>query len=176
MDRLSEIRLVRGVANDSIPWQAWQERFSVLLKSGSADLYPEKLNVNLATRQEIMDFLTNRQLDPGNLTQATIKDQQADINGYADNAEEIANLLVPEEGPRFPWDKATLEQVLRDTLKDKIKPKIWKQVFSLHNQFYLVQITTAVNEVDARLEALVKVPRNNLRIGKNVTVLHLLLQ
>ena len=175
LDRLSEIRLVRGVVDSRIPWEAWQARFAVLPKSKAGKLYPETLNVNLASREEIVDYLEQRGLD-ANLGSTDNPTQKA-INKYADNAQDIAELLVPESPleSRTKYNKNSLEEKLGQ-LKGSIDSRTAPELFSFFSQHYRVQITTEFNEVEARLDALVNVPRNVLRIGTTAKVLHITLE
>ncbi|MCZ6628100.1 MAG: type II secretion system protein GspK [SAR324 cluster bacterium] len=175
LDRLSEIRLVRGVADSGLAWVDWERHFSALQKSTKSDLYPEKLNVNLATQDEIITYLQRRRIEDFAFKSTTDRDLQKNINAYADQAAAIAELLVPEDegGNRLPYDKASLEQRLRGVVG--INFKIATQIFSFKNEYYRVQLTTSVNEVDAVLEALIHVPRDNFRIGQRVKVLFITL-
>ena len=144
-------------------------------KSTKSDLYPEKLNVNLATQDEIITYLQRRRIEDFAFKSTTDRDLQKNINAYADQAAAIAELLVPEDegGNLLPYDKASLEQRLRGVVG--INFKIATQIFSFKNEYYRVQLTTSVNEVDAVLEALIHVPRDNSRIGQRVKVLFITL-
>lgn len=112
-----------------------------------------------------------RKIDP-EIVGTEFKDTQIGINAYADNAAEIALVLVPEEGERPRFTMASLTKALKDNFTPvTINSSFAKEVFSTFNQFYRVRITTAMNEVEARLEVVLKVPRNLNRTGKKVEVL-----
>ena len=50
LDRLNEIRLVKGVRESRIPWAEWRKRFTALPRDSSAGFYfREKININIAS-------------------------------------------------------------------------------------------------------------------------------
>jgi len=170
LNRLTEIRLVRGVMESGISWSQWEAYFSEPLPPKPGVFYPEKLNVNLASHTEIVDFLKMRQFsDPDTLGGAAAVEQKS-INAYAENAEEIALVLVPEEGERLRFNMASLKEELKNKVPT-VNSKIADKVFSTFNQFYRVRITTAMNDVEARLEVVLHVPRTAARTGTRVEVL-----
>lgn len=171
LNRLTEIRLVRGVVESGISWSQWEANFSVLpVDQTGVELYPEKLNVNLASRSEIVVFLKMRRFsEPDTLGGAAAVEQKS-INVYAENAEEIALVLVPEEGERLRFNMVSLKEELKNKVPT-VNFKIADKVFSTFNQFYRVRITTEMNDVEARLEVVLHVPRNPNRTGKRVEVL-----
>ena len=169
LNRLTEIRLVRGVVESGISWSQWEAYFSEPLPPKPGVFYPEKLNVNLASHTEIVDFLKMRKFDDPKIVGTDFQDVQTDLNNYADKAEDIALVLVPEEEQRPKFPPQTLNSVLSTV--PGINPKIANQVFSTFNQFYRVRITTEMNDVEARLEVVLHVPRNPNRTGKRVEVL-----
>ena len=174
LDRLSEIRLVRGVVESGIPWEDWRRNFAVLDKSTKLDLYPEKLNVNLATHEEIIIFLERRRFI-ADLEVAENDDSQEKLNAYADRAEEIADLLAPETGSRETLDVLSLDRLMK-SLGGSINSKFARKIFSLKNEYYRIGLTTAMNEVDAHLEALVRVSRDAARVGSSAQVLYISLK
>lgn len=173
LDRLSEIRLVRGVVKSHLPWFEWQQRFSVLPKSKKSEPYPEKLNINVASREEIQAFLEQREMDDmtGLGTDQVV---QANVNNYAGRAAEIAEQLGPENPleSREPIDSKILNTKIKAL---QLNTATAKQLFSFHNEYYRIRITTSFNDVDALLEALVNIPRSNNRIGTVARVLHMTL-
>ena len=169
LNRLTEIRLVRGVMESGISWSQWEAYFSEPLPPKPGVFYPEKLNANLASHTEIVDFLKMRKFDDPKIVGTDFQDVQTDLNNYADKAEDIALVLVPVEEPRPKFPPQTLNSVLSTV--PGTNPKIANQVFSTFNQFYRVRITTEMNDVEARLEVVLHVPRNSNRTGKRVEVL-----
>lgn len=175
LDRLSEIRLVRGVVESEVPWGTWQNRFSVLPKTGG-ELYPEKLNVNLATRGEIQAFLERRGMEDMVGLSSTDRDQQSAINKYAERAVTIAERLAPEDPQaKHPtYDSNSLKQELRSI--GGLNVSYANNLFSFANENYRLRIITSFNDVDARLEAKINIARNKTGIGTSARVFYMTLQ
>ncbi len=175
LDRLSEIRLVRGVKESRLPWKDWRDNFTALPKSTSGALYPEKLNINMASREEIKDFLAKHQYDGVDSEWGSVeRGAQEGFNKYAHNADAIANLVVPEEGTRTLFDKASLQTVLRE-IPDLSSTKISDKIFAYASEYFRVNLTMNVNEVDSHLRALVRVIRTPMGVGQEVQVLRFVL-
>jgi type II secretory pathway component PulK len=176
LERLSEIRLVRGVADSRIPWEIWRSRFSIREPSaGESNLYPGLLNVNGATRDQIVAFLEARRLDPATTNQlsGTLKDRQIALNDYAENADLIASALIPGD---------VLSQVLSQELTTSdikarlgsvpgINPNYSNQVFSTSDEYFRVRIVTQVGQMQAELEAVLYTPRKGDRTAREAKVL-----
>ncbi|HUJ77312.1 MAG TPA: hypothetical protein VL359_20775, partial [bacterium] len=72
LERLEEMRLVLGYDTYHLPWRDMEASLAALPKSSGAELYPEKLDVNIASRDEIVRYLTDRNIDdPAVLADAT---------------------------------------------------------------------------------------------------------
>jgi type II secretory pathway component PulK len=164
LERLSEIRLVRGVADSRIPWEIWRSRFSIREPSaGESNLYPGLLNVNGATRDQIVAFLEARRVEdsitdalPGSLT-----DIQKALNEYAKNAEEIVQELIPEESLALVLPRSLTQSDIQGRLKQLgLKPLQSTQVFSTFDEYFRVRIVTQVGQMQAELEAVLHTPRN----------------
>ena len=174
LDRLDEIRLVRGVREGRVLWGEWQRRFTVLPKGTPKPNYfmNEKINVNIASRQEISDFLAKREVvDPVIFQNIATQKIQEGINKYSERAEEIAERFVPEEGEER---KAFSEKELGDELKNMgFSDKYGiDHLFSTINRYYRVSLVTEVGRVQTRLEALLSVTRDpNTRTGQNSEVI-----
>ncbi len=170
IDRLTEIRLVRGVRESRIPWREWETRFTALPRANpSAGHYlTEKINVNVASEQEITQFLEHRDADLNQI--GGFQTAQKGINRYAERAEEIAAFFAPEEGDREVFDKTTLQRALEEIgFEDEYGVK---HLFSTVNRYYRIAVVTEVGDVQARLEAMLHVPRNeDTRTSISVNVL-----
>ena len=171
IDRLTEIRIVRGVRDSRISWREWETRFTALPRSGEGGFFnPEHINVNLATQAEIIAFLQHRHMDPALIESQAYRPIQEGINRYVDDAEQIAERFAPEEGDREVFDKATLTQALREIGFDDIYGVTY--LFTTINQYYRISVVTEVNDVQARLQAMLHVQRNESdRTGSIVNVL-----
>lgn len=174
LDRLDEIRLVRGVWESRFPWIVWQKYFSALPKSGrTGGLYPEKLNINMATPEEIKAFLENRHFDDLGQLGATEKDFQEKLNAYAETVDDIVKAIIPEEEEtRVVFDKKTLEKALR-AIPGLESIRIGDKLFAFATEYYRIKLVMNVNEVDTRLQALVRVVRTPAGLGQQVDVLRL---
>lgn len=161
LDRLTELRLVRGIEESRIPWEQWRRHFTVWGDTPDNNNYPGRINVNTATRQQIIEFLEVRRMveaQMGELDSTQNDFQDSAINEYADRAEAIADALIPENGPRTRYDQRTLTAVLAQ-VKVNNSWNYVQQVFTLVSQTYRVSLTTAVDGVQAHLEAVVHTPR-----------------
>lgn len=168
LERLEEIRLLRGFEEARLPWPEIEKRFIVRAKSGKSDLFPEKLNVNLASRQEIVEFLEARYLNTP-LPDGSLDFTRKAINTYAERAEDVAKALVPEDGERPKYDAKAIISTLNAA---GLNGNVAAQVFSPISQYYRVRIITEVGSIQARLDALVYVNRNaSDRTGKSAEVL-----
>lgn len=167
LDRLEEIRLLKDYPGPRLPWNEMVRRFSVRVKSSKNDLYPEKLNANLATREEIVDYLTARNI-PTTLPDGTLDATRKEINKYAENAEGIANALVPDGQQRPVYTDGAIKSAITAA---GFNGNAATQVFSSFSQYYRVSITTEVNGIQANLTAIVYVVRNSTdRTGKSAEV------
>lgn len=189
LDRLSELRLVRGVAESRVPWPEWEARFAALPREQPVQYYiTEQVNVNVASRQEIVSFLERvRVTSP--LESANNDQVRQGINAYAERAEEIADALVggpgdageaqqPQQTPfdaqfgrqRPVYDQAELTTALRDLGFDDQYGT--NELFSVVNEYYRVTVTTRAGDVRATLRAVLHVPRNEAdRTGERTEVL-----
>jgi type II secretory pathway component PulK len=178
LDRLAEIRLVRGVPESRIPWTEWEKRFTGLPRVTTVDFYfTEKINVNTAGREELLSFLKNRWVDATQISESGKATIQKGINEYADRAEEIAGFFAPEVGEeRKVYTAGSLKPALKDELQLNDNYGV-NYLLSTVNQYYRISLVTEVNEVLARLEGMVQVTRDpDTRTGTSSKVLWLTLQ
>lgn len=158
LDSLTEIRLIRGVVESRVPWATWRKHFAALPTTSKTVLYPGRLNVNLTTQEELIDFLKNRQMDdPNVLRSATEVDTQVAINAFADHAEEIVEVLFPSELARPTFTDTSLKQTLQAV--QGINTKYIGTLFATSTEYFRVSIETEMNGVEGRLEALLRFPR-----------------
>lgn len=170
LDRLVEIRLVRGVRESRIPWKDWRKRFTALPRiTDSAFYFPEKININIASAEEIREFLTAREVDPESLPTDSFEDIQKGINKYAQDAERIAEKFAPEDPEER---KALTKKELEGAIKELgFTDNYHRLIFSTVNQYYRISLVTEVGGVQGRLEALYQVVRNaDTRTGSSPTV------
>ena len=174
LDQLREIRGVLAVSESKVPWKDLEDRLAVLPDTGDAELIPERLNVNVASREEIIAYLNRRRIEHLDFSGSSNQQLQEGINNIIDNAESVADILVPAENrPRFK----TIGDVKTALRGNNIDEKYADHLFSTANHFFRVRLRTMVNEVEAGLEAVVRVKREK-RTGEAsaVEVLHLRLE
>lgn len=171
LDRLEEIRVVHGVLASHIPWRIWEQRFTALPRVTDSNFYfTQKININLASAEQIQRFLEDRVADPNVI--GTNKDIQEAINGFADRAQEIGEFFAPKDVPRKIYEPNELQAALRDDLGFQDNFKYGDYVFKTADEYYRIRIVTEVADVRASLEAMVHIPRDaKTRMGTNLEVL-----
>ncbi|MDH4224710.1 MAG: general secretion pathway protein GspK [Deltaproteobacteria bacterium] len=171
LDKLTEIRLARGVMESRIPWKEWENRFTLMERAdAAANLYPGVICANTASREEISDFLKARRMSDSMLVRldGISQDIQKELNLYADKADAVADLLAPKDGERTVYNDAALAAALGGL---GFKTNLVKQVFSTANNFYRVRLTAEIGEVKVTFSADIHVTRNAERIGTALEVL-----
>ncbi|HKI98333.1 MAG TPA: hypothetical protein VKB51_07665 [bacterium] len=157
LDRLTEIRLVRGVAKSGIPWAMWEATVTALPPVSGADSgFTERIDVNVASHEHIATFLATRLEDPN-----VIGGDEDIINGiapYAQSADQLADFFAPADGQRQTYDPDSLQQALESQGFTGNYGKSY--LFSTINQYYRIRIVTEVAGVRARLEAMLNIPRD----------------
>ncbi|MDH4120931.1 MAG: general secretion pathway protein GspK [Deltaproteobacteria bacterium] len=175
LDRLEEIRLVRGFAESRLPWKEVQSRFTLVERSElTGNLYPGVICVNTASRDEIAHFLKMREMDSAstNALGGGFGAIQEEINRYARKADDIAealagNLEDPPEGFKG-YDFSALDTEL---IRLGLNPGVTRQLFSVWNEYYRIRMRVEVNRVGVEVRALVRIPRSQTRVGSAVEVL-----
>lgn len=165
LDRLDEIRLVHGIAESKITWAEFERLLTTLPRAGEGGTHlTEKININTASQEEILEFLENRRIEPDDVGE--YKTHQENVNKYIDDADRIAEFFAPEEEgeEREAYTKATLPSALKQLgFNDNYGIN---NLFSTVNEYYRIRIVTEVNEVQSTLEAMLHVTRDkNSRIG-----------
>ena len=172
-DVLEEIRLVRGVVESRLPWSIWPEHTLAWTRRENAPLYLGRININLASAEEITRHLENRRL-PERLSEAANQAIQQGVGRYIDQAETLARAFapLPGQGERRVFTDQTLNTFLRDQgFNDNYGANY---LFSTRNQRYLVRLQTEVGKTTASLQALLYVPRNaQTRVATRVEVLQI---
>ncbi len=173
LDFLEEFRLVRGVGESRFSWHSWADNLMVWPRRSNTLLYLGKINVNLASAEEIMQHLQNRRVTK-QLTQANNVAIQRGINRYIDEADTLANAFAPntKTQPRVVHNPQSLSTYLNNAgFRDNYGTNF---LFSTHNERYYVSLQTEVGRITATLKALLYVPRNaNTRVANRVDILHI---
>lgn len=176
LDRLEELRIMRGFSDLHVPWKEVQKRFAVRPKSTkSGELYSEKLNANVASRQEIVDFLTARRVaNLPSITDSQLRADQEKVNQYADQADAVAAALVPDSVATDPFSRPTYANdgaIAKALNAAGLNGNAAKIVFTAYSQVYRITVVTEVDRIQATLNAVVSVPRKADRTGQGATIL-----
>jgi len=165
LDILEEMRLVRGYPDLNLPWSEVEKRFVVLPPSTSAQPGQELLDVNLAPREQIVQFLTDHRIDDAKVIEdATLGAAQKANNDLADEAEAIAAVIAPDgmDRPYFK-DISTLLTALQaggvSVQSGAITGGQLSQLFSTCSQNLRIRATVDVNGTKANLDAQIQVAR-----------------
>ncbi|MDH5751817.1 MAG: type II secretion system protein GspK [Deltaproteobacteria bacterium] len=185
-DHLGELRLLRGVKDSRIPWDDLESRLAVLPKpAGSGtELFPERINVNVASNEEIAAFVENHRIETI-LESSALKEIQDNLSEYADKAQDVADELVAPEEEQVEGEETLpgiFETEVRETLtmsavesKMKslgLKEKYAKYLFITQGGYYRIRLVTEIGVVESSLEAVIKVDRDaKTGVGKSVDVL-----
>lgn len=165
MDKLTELRLIPGIMDAGIAYEDWKRHFTIFdvgVKSETGTVDP-RINVNLAEQEDIVFFL--RQFDQNTYYNANYTQEiDQSVQFYVDNATEIAELLtaVNEDGQRMHdfKDSQGIHNVI-DSAQSFDKPPFKAQDFFItHSQWYEVILIAEVQNIQARVEAIVYVPRD----------------
>ncbi len=161
LDRLEEMRLVRGFVTMGLPWPEIEKRFAALPTTRTAASYvAEKLDLNFASREQLVAFLTEHRVDDRPvLDDATYGSAQKNINFLADQVDAVATALIPADFDRPYFDRVGDAQarLAQAGLTDvgQLGP-----FFSTCSQFLRVRVTLDVNGTQSTLDAQLQVTRD----------------
>ena len=176
LDFLEELRLVRGVADARFAWESWEENMMVWPKRAPLLSYMGKININLASAEEIMRHLENRRI-PEQLNEAANVVTQRGVRRYVDEAKSLVNAFVPsiKGRTRSVYNPQTLNTYLASIGFDDNYGTNF--LFSTHNERYSVYLQTEVGGIKATLQALVHARRNgNTRQARTAEIVYLRLR
>lgn len=180
LERLSEIRLARGIAESRIAWKDWRERFTIHEPERYAgNLYPGVLNVNAATPEQIVRFLQARELDAARTARldSTTQGIQEALNEYAQNAEAIAAEIAPQDGVTELTARTMKMSEIKSELAragisaNRTGRNLYKQVFTVADEYFRVRLVTMVGATTAELEAVLLTERGSDRTAKSAELL-----
>ena len=162
-DRLSEIRLIKGVTESKVPDEAWQKHFTVYGVGNidqSKDGQP-RININLATESEIVAFMKRYNLssDLNQKYSYFLNDTNLFIKSvHVDNAEKIAAALLQKnsEGQRPYYTK----QREIDRITNNAQMPRLLNVFIFHSEWYEIRLIAEAEGIQAEVQAIVHVPRS----------------
>ena len=158
LDDIHEARMLRGMAESNIPWGGWINHFIALPRFGNQSWFlPERINVNTASREDIVSHLKRRELRVS-LASSNNRLNRDGIRSYSERAEDIAETLIPTGRNRPTYTSESLTKTLNDLgFRDNFGTNF---LFSTTNTYYGVRIVTESDGVAAEVAAIVHVPRD----------------
>ncbi len=171
IDRLTEIRLIEGVVDSGIPFDTWQKYFTVypVGKDPGVGEAVSRLNVNIASRDDIIEFLRRFDQDSAYYSELNIPDEEKNfqLQPWVFNAEAIADVLVTEdlEGQRINYkDLNAVDAAVRGLNLERGRAS---DFFIVFGEWYEIRLIAEVQEIQAEIRAIVRIGRDpNSGAGK----------
>ena len=162
LDRLSEIRLIKGVVESQIPYQTWQRYFTVH-EVGDEDGFGEitsRININLATREEIEEFIKRFDQDSEYYHQQKERPDPPPLQKLIPFAKQIAAefLRKDKEGNRFHY---TQDSEIDQATKRVTNEAIFRKIFIFYSRWYEIRLIAEADGIQAEIQAVVYVKREN---------------
>jgi hypothetical protein len=179
LDRVEELRLVRGFMDMHLPWSDVASGFVALPRSqDQAGTYlPEKLDVNLATRNEITSYLSGREVTEAKVLQdTTLGPTQKVVNRLASEAAAIAAAAVPDGQERpFFSDMSKFATAINGGTGKGVTGDFRSQdldlLFRSCAKYLRVRVSVLVDQTEANLDATIYLDRPNCSALPKITVL-----
>jgi hypothetical protein len=161
LDRLEEVHLIQGWVDAGIPWTEFASRFATLPKStqGGGSYLPEKLDVNLASREEISRWLTEHRIEDPVVLSSNFGTAQGNLNTLADRADAVAAALAPDGFERTLYkDMGSIQKALQGAGITASNPG---NFFSVCSTYLQIRVTVDVNGMMSTLTGLVQATRDS---------------
>jgi len=173
LDKLSEVQLIRGVKDKHIPLAQWKKGFTTFpvgdkyrTETNFSEIKP-RINVNLATFEEIVEFLKQFKQDNNyfnNFSQ----------DFYEDNSQEYFNKrdAIAAELKKMPRSKLTSKNI-KNKLSNLITKYASAHIYFITNSYwYEIQLKTEIDKVKAEVRAVVSVDRDDATGEASNLVIH----
>ena len=175
LDKLSEVQLIRGVKDKHIPLAQWKKGFTTFpvgdkyeTQTKFSEIKP-RINVNLATFDEIVEFLKQFKQDNNyfnNFSQ----------DFYDDNSQEYFNKSneIAAELTKMPRSKLTSKNI-KNKLSNIITQYDSSQDFFIaYSYWYEIHLKTEIDNVKSEVRAVVSVNRDaaNGKVKEKGLVIH----
>ena len=161
LDKLSEVQLIRGVKDKSIPLSQWKKGFTTFpvgdkydtTQADFSEIKP-RININLAKFEEIVEFLKQFNQDNNYFNQFS-------TDFYDDNSQEyfIKRKEIASELTRMPRTKLT-RQNIKNKLSNITKYASSHIYFTANSYWYEIYLKTEIDNVKAEVRAVVSVERD----------------
>ena len=172
MDKLSEIQLIRGINEKRIPLVQWEKGFTIFPVGNKYDaqanfsLIKPRINVNLATYEEIIEFLD--QFDQNTVYFINYSAKNYDdiyAQDYYQKREEIAAELT-----KLPRTKT--REDIKNKLSNITQYDRSQDFFIPYSYWYEIHLKTEIDNVQAEVRAVVSVDRNDGRAKVSKLIIH----
>ncbi len=170
LDHLDELRLIMGFRESGIPWESWERYFTTYPvgkpPEAGSPTGESRLNVNLATEEEIIEFLNRFDQDriPSELFESNIQE-------YVINAANIASVLKQQEETTGPLNMmvdaeyrqtGSIQSALDADPTTNYLPRQAEQKFFIRfSQWYQIRLKAEMDDVLASVEAIVQIQRDD---------------
>ena len=161
LDLLSEVQLIHGIHEKRIPLDFWKKDFTIYPVGTKFDptedfsLIKPRINVNLATYEEIIEFLAQFDQNTNyfiNYSQENYEDRYA--QGFYQKREEIVEELT--KIPRSKLKNDDIKNKLRNITQYYSKSSDY---FVAYSYWYEIYLKTEIDNVQAEVHAVVSVSR-----------------
>jgi len=161
LDKLSEILLIDGIAESGIPLDnsqsgpgSWKNYFTVFPVENRADGFEQpRINVNLATENEIVDFLMQFENQADSSTSQTFIAKAIEIGS-------TLKLITSGEKGKTYHSSSEIQKSLDSSPATSDLPVVAKQFFIPYSNWYEINLKTEIDNVQAEVNAFVSVVRN----------------
>ena len=170
LDHLDELRLIMGFRESGILWESWERYFTTYPvgkpPEAGSPAGEARLNVNMATEEEIIEFLNRFDQDriPSELFESNTQE-------YVINAANIASVLKQQEETTGPLNMmvdaeyrqaGSIQSALDADPTTNYLPRQAEQKFFIRfSQWYQIRLKAEMDGVLASVEAIVQIQRDD---------------
>ncbi len=174
LDLLSEVQLIHGIHEKRIPLDFWKKDFTIYPVGTKFDptedfsLIKPRINVNLATYGEIIEFLARFDQNTNyfiNYSQENYEDRYA--QGFYQKREEIVEALT--KIPRSKLKNEDIKNKLRNITQYYSKSSDY---FVAYSYWYEIYLKTEIDNVQAEVHAVVSVSRRKSDYSVEKLMIH----
>ena len=172
LDKLSEVQLIKGINQKNIPLNKWKKGFTIFPVGSKYDpqanssLIKPRINVNLATYEEVVEFL--EQFDQNTVYFINYSAKNYDdiyAQDYYQKREEIAAELT-----KLPRTKT--REDIKNKLSNITQYDRSQDFFIPYSYWYEIHLKTEIDNVQAEVRAVVSVDRNDGRAKVSKLIIH----
>ena len=174
LDKLREIKLIDKISKKKIPFRLWEKEFTTFPvgreynpKENFSEIKP-RINVNLATFDEIIEFLEQYDQNTDYFTNYSSKNFENiyEMN-YFEKREEIARELT--KSPRIKLEREDIKNRLSNITQYDSKSNDYFIPFSF---WYKIHLKTEIDEVKAEIKSVVSVNRDSISGKVSNIIIH----